>query len=136
MPASILIVDDEPHVLRVTELSLRRGGYDIIIGRNGREALELARLRQPELIVMDVLMPEMDGLTALQHLKNDPATAGIPVILLSARGHVILPDEAGNSGAALFLTKPFSPTQLLNEARRLILENTEPPLPTASPSQS
>jgi len=132
MPASILIVDDEPHILRVTELSLRRGGYDIIIGRNGREALELARLHQPELIVMDVLMPEMDGLTALQHLKNDPVTAGIPVILLSARGHVILPDEAGNSGAALFLTKPFSPTQLLNEARRLILENTEPPKDAAS----
>lgn len=136
MPASILIVDDEPHVLRVTELSLRRGGYDIIIGRNGREALELARLRQPELIVMDVLMPEMDGLTALQQLKNDPATAGIPVILLSARGHIILPDEAGTSGAALFLTKPFSPTQLLNEARRLILENTEPPLPSSPPSPS
>jgi len=125
MAASILIVDDEPHVLRVTELSLRRGGYEIIIGRNGREALELARLRQPQLIVMDVLMPEMDGLTALQNLKNDPATAGIPVILLSARGHVILPEEAGMSGAALFLTKPFSPTQLLNEARRLILENAE-----------
>jgi CheY-like chemotaxis protein len=70
---------------------------------------------------MDVLMPEMDGLTALQHLKNDPATAGIPVILLSARGHVILPDEAGTSGAALFLTKPFSPTQLLNEARPMNL---------------
>ncbi|MGE3310240.1 MAG: response regulator [Limisphaerales bacterium] len=125
MPASILIVDDEPHVLRVTELSLRRGGYEIIIGRNGREAIELALSRQPELIVMDVLMPEMDGLAALRHLKNDPATAGIPVILLSARGHVILPEEAGSCGAALFLTKPFSPTQLLGEARRLILENAE-----------
>ncbi len=132
MPASILIVDDEPHVLRVTELSLRRGGYEIIIGRNGREALELARSRQPELIVMDVLMPEMDGLTALQQLKNDPITAGIPVILLSARGHVILPEEAGTSGAALFLTKPFSPTQLLNEARRLILENAVIPKEGAS----
>ncbi|MBL9126850.1 MAG: response regulator [Verrucomicrobiales bacterium] len=127
MPSTILIVDDEPHVLRVTELSLRRGGYDIVIGRNGREALDLARLRQPELIVMDVLMPEMDGLAALRELKNDPATAGIPVILLSARGHIILPEEAGSCGAALFLTKPFSPTQLLSEARRLILENSEAP---------
>ncbi len=126
MPSTILIVDDEPHMRRVTELSLRRGGYDILIGRNGREGLELARLRQPELIVMDVLMPEMDGLTALRELKNDPATAGIPVVLLSARGHILLPDEAGSCGAALFLTKPFSPTQLLAEVRRLIQENTEP----------
>jgi CheY-like chemotaxis protein len=126
MPSTILIVDDEPHMRRVTELSLRRGGYEILIGRNGREGLELARLRQPELIVMDVLMPEMDGLTALRELKNDPATAGIPVVLLSARGHILLPDEAGSCGAALFLTKPFSPTQLLAEVRRLIQENTEP----------
>lgn len=126
MPSTILIVDDEPHMRRVTELSLRRGGYDILIGRNGREGLELARVRQPELIVMDVLMPEMDGLTALRELKNDPATAGIPVVLLSARGHILLPDEAGSCGAALFLTKPFSPTQLLAEVRRLIQENTEP----------
>ena len=120
MPPKVLIVDDEPHMLRVTELSLRKGGYTILIGRNGREAVDLARNEQPSLIVMDVSMPELDGLAALRQLKDSPATAGIPVIMLTARGHLLTRDEAESSGAALFLTKPFSPTQLLREAQRLI----------------
>lgn len=120
MPAKILIVDDEPHIRRVTELSLKRGGHEILIGRNGREGVELARLEQPALIVMDVLMPEMDGFAALRELKQDPRTSAIPVIMLTARGHVLTREEAGNYGATLFLTKPFSPAQLLLEANRLI----------------
>jgi two-component system, OmpR family, alkaline phosphatase synthesis response regulator PhoP len=116
----ILIVDDEPHMLRVTEFSLRRGGYQLIIGRNGREAIELADLEQPALIVMDVLMPELDGLGALRLLKQSPKTANIPVIMLTARGHVMTRQDAEDSGASLFLTKPFSPNQLLTEAKRLI----------------
>jgi two-component system OmpR family response regulator len=116
----ILIVDDEPHMLRVTEFSLRRGGYQLIIGRNGREAIELADREQPALIVMDVLMPELDGLGALRLLKQSPRTANIPVIMLTARGHVMTRQDAEDSGASLFLTKPFSPNQLLTEAKRLI----------------
>jgi CheY-like chemotaxis protein len=116
----ILIVDDEPHMLRVTEFSLRRGGYQLIIGRNGREAIELADREQPALIVMDVLMPELDGLGALRLLKQGPKTANIPVIMLTARGHVMTRQDAEDSGASLFLTKPFSPNQLLTEAKRLI----------------
>jgi CheY-like chemotaxis protein len=119
MPPKVLIVDDEPHMLRVAELSLKKGGFAIITGRNGRQALELARLAKPNLIVMDVLMPELDGLTALRELKQDPQTAGIPVIMITARGHVMTRQEAEASGAAVFLTKPFSPTQLLQEAQRL-----------------
>lgn len=125
MPSKVLIVDDEPHMLRVTELSLKKGGYTIVIGRNGREALELAARELPHLIVMDVTMPEMDGLTALQLLKADPATAGIPVIMLTVRGQALTRQQAEASGAARFLTKPFSPSQLLAEAKRL-LETTTP----------
>jgi CheY-like chemotaxis protein len=123
----ILIVDDEPHMLRVTEFSLRRGGYQLIIGRNGREAIELADLEQPALIVMDVLMPELDGLSALRLLKQSPKTANIPVIMLTARGHVMTRQDAADSGASLFLTKPFSPNQLLTEAKRLIDAQSTPP---------
>jgi two-component system, OmpR family, alkaline phosphatase synthesis response regulator PhoP len=123
----ILIVDDEPHMLRVTEFSLRRGGYQLIIGRNGREAIELADLEQPALIVMDVLMPELDGLGALRLLKQSPKTANIPVIMLTARGHVMTRQDAEDSGASLFLTKPFSPNQLLTEAKRLIDAQSTPP---------
>lgn len=120
MSHKVLIVDDEPHMLRVTELSLKKGAYTLILGRNGREAVELARRELPALIIMDVLMPEMDGLTALRLLKQDDQLKSIPVIMLTARGHIMTRQEAENSGAALFVTKPFSPTQLLSEARRLI----------------
>jgi CheY-like chemotaxis protein len=126
MSTKILIVDDEPHMLRVTELSIKKGGYEIVIGRNGREALELAAREKPSLIVMDVSMPEMDGLTALTQLKANPETAKIPVIMLTVRGQAMARQQAEQSGAAVYLTKPFSPSQLLAEVRRLL-----EPLPAA-----
>ncbi len=120
MSHKILIVDDEPHMRRITELSLRKGGYDILSARNGREAVEVALRVRPDLIVMDVSMPEMDGFAALRELKAAPATASIPVIMLTARGQHVARAEAETAGAALFLTKPFSPSALAAEARRLI----------------
>jgi len=120
MSTKILIVDDEPHMLRVTELSIKKGGYQIVIGRNGKEALELAAREKPSLIVMDVSMPEMDGLTALTQLKANPETAKIPVIMLTVRGQAMARLQAEQSGAALYLTKPFSPSQLLVEVKRLL----------------
>ncbi|OHE80996.1 MAG: hypothetical protein A2107_15225 [Verrucomicrobia bacterium GWF2_62_7] len=120
MPQKILIVDDEAFILRVAELSLKKGGYQLIFARNGVEAVQLATSELPALIVMDVQMPEMDGLTALRHLKQNPATAGIPVIMLTARGHVLTRQDAEGSGAALFLTKPCSPMQLLKEVQQIL----------------
>jgi CheY-like chemotaxis protein len=116
----VLIVDDEPHMLRITELSLKKGGYAILTARNGREATEIAEREQPALIVMDVTMPEMDGFAALKHLKSVPSTAAIPVIMLTARGQMMAREEAEASGAALYLTKPFSPSALAAEAKRII----------------
>jgi CheY-like chemotaxis protein len=126
MTTKVLIVDDEPHMLRVTELSIKKGGYDIVIGRNGREAIELAARDKPSLIVMDVSMPEMDGLTALKHLKSNPETALIPVIMLTVRGQALTRMQAEESGAAVYLTKPFSPSQLLAEVRRLLAAPATP----------
>ena len=114
-------------MLRVTELSIKKGNYAIVIARNGREAVELAAREKPDLIVMDVIMPEMDGLTALKHLKASPDTAGIPVIMLTVRGHALTRQQAEEAGAAIFLTKPFSPTQLLAEARKLLGETSPSP---------
>lgn len=126
MTKKILIVDDEPHMLRITELSLKRAGYDILTARNGVQALETAAREKPALIVMDVTMPEMDGFAALRHLKSGEATAAIPVIMLTSRGQTVAREEAEASGAALYLTKPFSPTALASEARRLIGPAQEP----------
>ena len=131
MTNKILILDDEPHMLRVTELSLKKAGYEIITARNGREAINLAVIHLPALIVMDVSMPEMDGLAALRELKGNPATEGIPVIMLTTRGQNMTRAEAERSGAALYITKPFSPSALAAEARR-IMPVTAPAFPAAA----
>lgn len=116
----ILIADDEPHMLRVTELSLKKGGFDILCAHHGREAVTLATKTQPDLVVLDVVMPELDGFAALKELKGNPATAGIPVIMLTSRGQAVAREEAASSGAELYLTKPFSPSQLLAAAKRVM----------------
>jgi DNA-binding response OmpR family regulator len=127
MPSKILIADDEAHMLRVTELSLRKGSYSLLIARNGVEAVEIAFRELPSLIVLDVQMPELDGLGALRRIRADPRTAEIPVIMLTARGHSLTRVEAEGSGATMFMTKPFSPNQLLADVRRLLATPDAPP---------
>ena len=126
MPNKILVVDDEPYMLRFIQILLERDGYEMIKAGNGREAVEVARREQPQLVVMDAMMPKMDGLTALRQLKQDAATRSIPVIVLTANPHKFSREEAESCGATIFLTKPFSPTQLLAEIRRHALEAKVP----------
>jgi len=121
--AKILIVDDEAHMRKFLEICLSRGGYAFCHAANGLEACQLAEKEQPSIIIMDVTMPVMDGLAALNKLKSNPTTAAIPVIMLTARGHNLPREEAQTSGASLFLTKPFSPSELMASAKRLIKEN-------------
>lgn len=123
MMSTILIVEDEPHMRRVTELSLRKGGYELMIACNGREALEQVERHRPDLIVMDIVMPELDGLGALRQLRSQAATAALPVIMLTVRGHTVTREQAELAGASLFITKPFSPSHLLKEVRRLLGES-------------
>ncbi len=120
MSNKILVVDDEPHMLRIIELTLKRAGFDLLTARNGNDAIALAVRDLPDLIVMDVIMPERDGISALKELKATPATAKIPVIMLTTRGQNVTRAEAEGSGAALYLTKPFSPSALAVEAKRII----------------
>ena len=122
MPQRILIVDDEPFMLRLIQHHLENAGYQMIKARNGREAVEAAAREKPCLIVMDAMMPNMDGLTALRQLKQEPSTRDIPVIMLTANPHKYSQEDAESSGAAIFLTKPFSPTQLLEEIRKHTLD--------------
>ena len=105
MSKQILIVDDEPHILRITELSLKKAGFEILTARDGNEAVQVARRELPALIVMDVMMPELDGIGALKELKATPATAQIPVIMLTTRGQNVTRVEAEGSGAALYLAR-------------------------------
>ena len=119
----ILVADDEIYMVRLLEMTFKKGGFEVVSCRNGKEALATAVAAQPQLIVLDVIMPGLDGLGALRQLKDNPATQNIPVVVLSATGHALTRVEAELAGAAMFLTKPFSPNQLLSDVKK-ILEST------------
>lgn len=127
----ILVVDDELYMHRLLGHHLKRAGFEVLAASNGHEAIELAARERPDLIVMDVMMAEMDGLTALKQLKKAENTRAIPVIMITASARHITREESEKSGAALFLTKPFSPTHLLMAIRQLIEKGSLPEGPTA-----
>jgi CheY-like chemotaxis protein len=125
MAKKILVVDDEPYMHRLLEHHLVRAGYELIIANNGREALDRAASEGPNLIIMDVMMKEMDGLTALKEMKLRPDTRNIPVIMMTTSAHILTRQASDSSGAAMFLTKPFSPTRLLSEIRQLLHDSED-----------
>jgi DNA-binding response OmpR family regulator len=116
----ILVADDEVYMLRLLEMTFKKGGYEVVSCRDGKEALATAFTAQPQLIVLDVMMPGLDGLGALRMLKENPATRDIPVVVLSAKGHALTRVDAVLAGAVLFLAKPFSPNELLGEVRKIL----------------
>jgi len=116
----ILVVDDEPHMRRVAELSMKPLGHPILLASNGEEAVQLAQSQHPCVILLDHIMPVMDGKAALQKLKADPATCDIPVIILSSRGQLAVGQYQGFETATMFVSKPFSPALLRREVERLI----------------
>lgn len=122
-PKTILIADDEVYMLRLLDATLRKGSYRVLQVRNGTEALAAAEKEKPDLIIMDVMMPGLDGLSAVHQLMQSEATAKIPVIVLSSKGHALTKVEAELAGASLFLTKPFSPNQLLAEVQKILGQN-------------
>jgi two-component system alkaline phosphatase synthesis response regulator PhoP/two-component system response regulator VicR len=119
MAKKILAVDDEKHIVRLVQINLEKEGYEVITANNGREALEKVASEKPDLIVMDVMMPEMDGLEALTQLKASATTADIPVIMLTAKAQDADVFRGWQSGADLYLTKPFNPMELITFVRRI-----------------
>ena len=124
-PRPILVVEDEPHIRSVTELSMRPLGRSVLAAENGQEALNIARRENPAVIILDYLMPVMDGMTTLRRLKADEATRHIPVIVMSANGNIARGMNEQFEGASFFVTKPFSPSSLRQEVHRLIQDNLE-----------
>src|ERR1700709_2165638 len=94
----ILVADDETHILHVVSLKLRNAGFNVITAADGQEALELAQAEMPDLIITDYHMPQLSGLELCQRLKADPATSGIPAIMLTARGYHLDPTDTEQSG--------------------------------------
>jgi len=106
-------------MLRLLEMTLRKAGHTWTACAAGDTALAAIRSEKPDAALLDVIMPGMDGLAVLTAIKAAPETAAIPVIMLTARGHTLTRQQAEESGASAFLTKPFSPTELLATIGRL-----------------
>jgi CheY-like chemotaxis protein len=112
-PKRILIVDDEDDIREVAQVSLELvGGYEVLTASSGRAGLERARGGQPDAILLDVMMPGMDGPATLVELRADPSTSHIPVVFLTAKTQLAERQKLGLLGAAGILTKPFDPMQL------------------------
>ena len=110
---TILVADDESHILHVVSLKLRNAGFRVVTARDGQEALELAQQERPDLLITDYHMPQLSGLELCQKLKQDSSTSSIPAIMLTARGYHLEPSDTERSGILRMLSKPFSPRHLL-----------------------
>ena len=116
----ILVADDHADVRFMVESVLRRSGFDVELAADGEEALTRARERLPELVVLDILMPQMSGLEVLVQLRGSPATRAIPVILLTAKSLGAEATAAFDLGADYYIAKPFEAEQLLSGIRALL----------------
>jgi CheY-like chemotaxis protein len=110
---TILVADDETHILNVVSLKLRNAGFDVRCARDGQEALEMAQQLKPDLLITDYHMPHLSGLELCQKLREDPNLQDIPAIMLSARGYNLEECDTERSGIVKMISKPFSPRQLL-----------------------
>ena len=128
MRKKILIVDDDAELLGLLRFNFRKAGFAIGTATNGVEALRKACSLEPDLILLDLMLPELDGFAVCETLRRDAATASIPVLMLTA-----LPGEMARltglaCGAADYVTKPFSPRDLISRAERLLLRRPAEPL--------
>jgi diguanylate cyclase (GGDEF)-like protein len=109
----ILVVDDDPDILQYVKMNLELEGFEAQTASNGVEALEIATKNPPALVLMDVMMPGMDGLTTLRHLRNDPTTSSVPVVMLTARALAKDRVKGLDLGADDYITKPFAVEELI-----------------------
>jgi len=118
--AKILLVDDEPDFVETVEFFLSGSGYQVFVAKNGKEALQQAERENPDLILMDVMMPEMDGLEACRGLKEDPTTNSIPIIMLTAKGRKEDAIDALAAGADSYVVKPFNLPDLVERIEKIL----------------
>lgn len=118
---AVLVVEDDHDLAFGASLRLRAAGYETLIAHDGREGVDVARRRHPAAIVLDVRMPRMNGLTALDKLQHDLETSDIPIVMLSAS--LVDQKAALDAGARYFLTKPYQAVNLLTAIGKVIAEN-------------
>jgi len=119
----VLVVDDDAFIRRPLEFILRQEGYAPATAVDGEDCLRQVAQSRPDLIILDVMMPGRDGFDVCKTLKRDPELARIPIIMLSARGRELDRDRGLSLGVAEFMTKPYSPSDLLRRIRELLAMN-------------
>jgi len=129
----ILVVDDEIYIVHILDFSLGMEGYEVVTALDGEAALEKVKVEKPDLIVLDIMMPKLDGYEVCKTIKANAATQNIPVILLSAKGRNADQKMGFDVGADDYITKPFSPRKLVERINQL-LGQTVTEKPTSSSS--
>jgi CheY-like chemotaxis protein len=117
---TILVADDESHILSVVSLKLRNAGFRVLTAADGQEALDLALQERPDLLITDYHMPQLSGLELCRRLKQEPATRSMPAIMLTARGYHLEPHDTEQSGILKMMSKPFSPRHLLATVHEIL----------------
>jgi DNA-binding response OmpR family regulator len=120
MKQKILVVDDEPDAVELIEFNLKGAGYDVVRASDGDEALKKARMTLPDLIILDLMLPEVDGMEVCKLLRRDQKTSGIPVVMVTAKAAEIDRVLGLELGADDYVTKPFSPRELVLRVKRLL----------------
>jgi DNA-binding response OmpR family regulator len=113
----ILIVEDDHTTVQLIEFLLKKNNFGVLIAYDGVEALQICKEEKPDLILMDVMMPKMDGIEAIEKLKEDENTQDIPIVILSALGQEMDVMRGLQAGASGYIVKPFSPQELLDEIK-------------------
>jgi two-component system phosphate regulon response regulator PhoB len=122
----ILVVDDEPEAVELVEFNLKQAGFDVAVAADGAEALKKARGLMPSLVVLDLMLPEVDGLEVCKMLRRDSATAKVPIIMLTAKAAEIDRILGLELGADDYITKPFSPRELVLRVKRILQRGQAP----------
>jgi two-component system alkaline phosphatase synthesis response regulator PhoP len=128
----VLLIDDEPYILRALSFLLSREGYTVLTAENGEEGLERIREAHPPLVFLDIMMPRLNGYQVCELIRRDPSLADTYVIMLSARGQ--RDDREGGllSGADEYVTKPFSPREIAHKVHALMSSDARAPSPTGT----
>jgi len=118
----VLVADDDPDILLLMTLTLERDGYDVVAAKDGLGALEAAVERVPHLVLLDLMMPGLDGYEVTRRLRLEPATKDLPIVIVTAAAEESHAARALDAGADAYMKKPFSPRELLAKTAALILE--------------
>ncbi len=120
MTQKVLIVDDEPNILISVEFLMRREGFEVLVARDGEEGLARIQADRPDLVVLDVMMPKLDGFEVCKAVRADPTLAGVRILMLTAKGRAAEVSKGLSLGADAYIPKPFATRELVAKVKELL----------------